>query len=360
MNNDSPANRIELTLSEVEALLPARALGALEPDEALAVERYLRDHETLLVRTASLDQVAAHLNYAVEPVAPSAALRQQILANVAATASPFAGTTHGDASAPGTGESAGRPAVARPTPPVPRAPVRRSTPEPPRFDFFRRLYAWRTAAIVATAVMVLLAVGAFGLLDRTLSLAEQVQASEAQLAELEEASQALVQSSREFEQANSELAAANEALVSEVNALQQGNSSLEQTVRQLRTELETRQRQLASLPNVQRVVPLAGTSDDVTASGSFLVENNNQALVVLDGLSTLPSDQTYQLWQLPGEEGAAPLPIDIFAADAATNVPTVVNVNLPAAPADDTNFGVSIEPAGGSSTPGDQIILLGT
>ena len=369
MNNDSPANRIELTRSEVEALLPAHALGALEPEEALAVERYLRDHETLLVRAASLDQITAHLGYVAEPVAPSAALRQQILASVAATGATVA--------AESSTQSVPRPVVARPAasaaartpvrppvrPPAPVAAPRAVQPsliEQPRFDFFRRLYAWRTAALVATAVALLLVVGAFSLLDRTTSLAARLRESEATLAVLEDDSQELVESSRELASINNELETTNRELTSEVNALQQGNSSLEQTVRQLRDELETRQRQFAALPNVQRAVPLARQSDEVAADGTFFVQNDNQALVVLEGLAPLSGDQTYQLWQIPGGEGAAALSIDTFAADAEDNAPTVVNVNLPATPADDTVFGVSIEPAGGSPAPGDQIILLGS
>ncbi len=363
MNNDSPANRIELTRSDVEALLPAHALGALDPEEALAVERYLRGHETLLVRSASMEQITAHLGYVAEPVAPSVALRQQILASVAATAAPVAAAATQSVQRP----VAPLPVPAAPAPAPVRPPVRQPTPraaqplliEQPRFDFFRRLYAWRTASLVATAVALLLVVGAFALLDRTTSLAAKLRENEAALAALQQDSQGLVESSRELAALNNELEATNRELTSEVDALQQGASSLEQTVRQLQDELETRQLQFAALPNVQRAVPLARQSDQVTADGTFFVQNDNQAFVVLEGLAPLPGDQTYQLWQIP--DGADPLSIDIFAADTAADAPTVVNVNLPAVPADNTSFGVSIEPEGGSPAPtGDQIILLGS
>ncbi len=346
MNNESPANRIELTRSEVEALLPARALGVLEPGEALAVERYLRDHETLMVRSASLEQITAHLGYAAVPVAPSAALRQQILASAAATLSP----QQASARTPATQPVQPRPA---PLPAPASAPRRAIQPRPaPRqgFDFFQRLYVWRTAAVVATAVLLIIAVGALRLLDTTLTQAQRLREGTPALAALKAENDALMQSKRQLEQSNSDL-------TSEIDTLQQA-------VRQILDQLQTRQGQLASLQDVQRAVTLIGTPNNEAVDGTLFVRNNNRATVVLNGLQALPDSQTYQLWALPGND-AAPVPVDIFAADsnvaettAQSKTFTVVDVDLPTTSTDSSNFAVSIEPAGGSETPSD-VILMG-
>ena len=53
--------REELSYDEVLDKLPAYALGALEPEEMLAVDAYFRKHENLLTRLERSEQAAAQL-----------------------------------------------------------------------------------------------------------------------------------------------------------------------------------------------------------------------------------------------------------------------------------------------------------
>jgi anti-sigma factor RsiW len=59
----------ELTREEIIEMLPAYVLGALEPDEMLAVEAYLEQHHDLLPRLHSAEEAAAQLAY-LAPATP--------------------------------------------------------------------------------------------------------------------------------------------------------------------------------------------------------------------------------------------------------------------------------------------------
>jgi anti-sigma-K factor RskA len=77
-----------MTHDDLVDLVPVYALDALEGEERLTVrahlESCLRCRETL----AAYQQAAGHLALAVEPVAPPAALKQRLLAELAATEQP--------------------------------------------------------------------------------------------------------------------------------------------------------------------------------------------------------------------------------------------------------------------------------
>jgi len=81
---------LHLTHEEIQAALAAEALGALDGDEAAAVQAHLRECEACREELASLRETAAALAYAV-PAAPmeagrSARLRARLLARAAADA----------------------------------------------------------------------------------------------------------------------------------------------------------------------------------------------------------------------------------------------------------------------------------
>jgi anti-sigma-K factor RskA len=83
---------------------------------------------------------------------------------------------------------------------------------------------------------------------------------------------------------------------------------------------------------------------------------SGKLLLIASNLNPLPAGKTYELWILqPG--GKNPLPAGTFAPDSSGNASVV----LAQAPADLTvqGFGVTIENAGGSSTPTLPIVLSG-
>lgn len=124
------------THEEIQAALAAEALGALDGDEAAAVQAHLRECEACRQELASLREAAASLAYAV-PAAPmeagrSARLRARLLARAAAERD----------AAPATASTPAAPGV------IPITRVRGRTALP----------AWLAAA---AAVVLLLGVGAY-------------------------------------------------------------------------------------------------------------------------------------------------------------------------------------------------------
>lgn len=66
-------------MTDVRALLPLYALGALDPDEAAAVERAVAGDPALAVELATYRDAAPAL---VEPVAPPPAIKARLLASI--------------------------------------------------------------------------------------------------------------------------------------------------------------------------------------------------------------------------------------------------------------------------------------
>src|SRR5688572_27044407 len=101
---------MELSYNQVLDLLPAYALGALEPEEMLAVDAYLNQHQELLIRLRNAEEAAAHLAHAAPPVPLPATAKARLMSRVQADlATPEA--------TPAKAETVIRPKPAVPTPP---------------------------------------------------------------------------------------------------------------------------------------------------------------------------------------------------------------------------------------------------
>ena len=87
---------------------------------------------------------------------------------------------------------------------------------------------------------------------------------------------------------------------------------------------------------------------------TFIV-SNNEVILTVSGLQPLPTDKTYQLWYLA--EGVDPEPADLFQVQQ--SAATRVNLRIPVDVTDFANIGITIEPAGGSLTP-TELVLLST
>ncbi len=109
-------------------------------------------------------------------------------------------------------------------------------------------------------------------------------------------------------------------------------------------------------PAAQRVVltslktPPApsGRAVYLPARGALIFQANNMA--------SLPADKTYELWVIPAN-GSAPIPAGTFTPDATGNASVVMPPMPEGIPA--KAFGVTIEKAGGSSTPTAPILMAG-
>ena len=73
-------------------------------------------------------------------------------------------------------------------------------------------------------------------------------------------------------------------------------------------------------------------------------------------MASLPADKTYELWVIPAN-GSAPIPAGTFTPDATGNASVVMPPMPEGIPA--KAFGVTIEKAGGSSTPTAPILMAG-
>jgi hypothetical protein len=109
----------------------------------------------------------------------------------------------------------------------------------------------------------------------------------------------------------------------------------------------TAQRVVLTGPMPPRAVP-SGRAVYLPSRGGLIFQANN--------LARLADDKTYELWVIPAN-GSAPVPAGLFRPDETGNA-SVVLPSLPVGvPA--KAFGVTIEKAGGSTTPTAPIILSG-
>jgi len=92
------------------------------------------------------------------------------------------------------------------------------------------------------------------------------------------------------------------------------------------------------------------------AHASYL-KDKGSLVFVANNLEPLKPDATYELWLLPTDKGAAPIPAGTFKPDARGNASLMIS-NLSKG-VDAAGFGVTVEPDGGSKTPTTPIVLVG-
>lgn len=152
------------------------------------------------------------------------------------------------------------------------------------------------------------------------------------------------------------------SLNAEVTQLRTEGVALKAQVTQLRTEAELLREQVNQQDRLlaqltapgARITEVSGTALQPGARGHFIADPQQAtAVLVVSGLAQLQPGQTYQFWLL--REGVA-VGAGLFTVDADGRA--VLTVDAGVTP-DFTAVGVSIEPAGGSPAPSDQIVMLG-
>lgn len=284
----------ELSREQIIEMLPAYALGALEPDEMLAVGDYLELHQDLLPHLHLAEEAVAQVAHAAPhtplPANAKARLTQRVEADLAGAVS----------AAEIADALAGESWLAR---------LR---------GWFSPLNGWTAVAgaAVAALLLVLLSVG---------------------------------QTESRLNQLTAEVA----ALRTTVSQLEVANNELQQTNQVLQQQLQTDQARLAFIANIapQRTlqVPATGTSPAADANGVLYVGNNNEGLLLLQGLEPLAEDQTYQLWVAPDGDTT---PTSVGLIELQPGSDDWFPVTLPLDSAEVNVVGLSIEPAGGSPGPG--------
>jgi len=131
------------------------------------------------------------------------------------------------------------------------------------------------------------------------------------------------------------------------------NLTLSAQVADLRAQSATQAQQIESLLNTTRTINLAAQGPWPDASGRAFVSDGARTVVIMVQLRPLESDQTYQTWLITD---AGPQPSDVFTVNAEGL--GLITVTVPDQLADFTAIGISVEPAGGSQTP-TEVVLVG-
>lgn len=300
---------IKFTYNQIIDLLPAYALGALEPEELLAVDTYLHEHQGLVAQLQIAEEAATQLAYVAPLASLPAQVKPQLIARIQA-----------DLVGPGVSEQPLE--VAEPTQ---TAPLRPHLPNTVRgltwLDQIRLAFgplnSW--AAGFALVALVLLGIYVGQLRNRLNQITSRMAEVQTELAELETI-----------------------------------NTGLQQTNEMLEQQLQANQNQLALIAHTDfdQIVQVPGTAEAPDARGILYV-SGERGVLMLQGLSPLPNQQTYQLWLAPIGEGALSAGL-LSISPEETNW---LNVNIPPGVQDLSAVGVSIEPAGGSPAPTGPIVL---
>lgn len=290
-----------------EELFPFYALDALTAEEKAEVEAYIAADPDAQARLMAMQETADQLPFAVAPVPPAPSVKANLMARVQA-----------DSRVVTPPVVAGRPAVKRLS--------------PPQLSWWDRLrQSVAMPALTGTAVL-----AAILLLIWAISLNQQVNQLQDQVADLTSDTSVLVENMAALEADNDQLRVRNETL---------------------QQQLEAQEDMLASYQAPGATTLALGdlTGENPAAAATLTVApEGGAATFVASNLPPLSADQVYQLWIIRGD---LPLSAGIFSVDENGRVTLPVDAAL-AATYD--AVGVSIEPAGGSETPTpDQIILLG-
>lgn len=295
--------RAALTYNEVLELLPGFVLGALDPEEMLAVESYIDQQQALLDRVTELETATAHFAYAAPPVAPPVHIKSQLLQRAQADLA----TNQRSRGAPPLTFPPRK--IIAPVQEMQSAPTHRRPATTGRNWFggvARGLMGFGVAAaLVLLAFMTTQLRGTVGRLSADLSAAQ-----------------------------------------GQVTQLQTINQSLQQ-------ELQTQQVRVAVITGATREIALK--SDIQPNATATLYVHNDTGILVAHNLQPLPESQTYQLW-LIGADGV-PLPSGLMPIHSQD--PGIVTIKIPEEGRDFVNIGVTIEPAIGSQVPTAPIVLVG-
>jgi anti-sigma-K factor RskA len=293
-------------------LLPAYVLGALDPNEMLAIDRYVQNDPMLLARVYELEQAASQLAH-VAPSAPlPAAARERLLGRVQKDLKRPSSSADMRTTIQLPIEELNRPAhadtpTARPVPAMPPARPPERLRRDALADWRSRLQQWlaglsRRAVLGATVAALLIGIYVGQL---------QIQ----------------------------------------LNRMSRELATIHSTVVTLEERAQENQQLLALLAD--RDVRLAGTSiAPQGASAAFYVQGDKGVLVVR-GLEALPATQTYQFWLVID---GTPTPFGVFQAQP--NQPTLLSVALPQSAQGFAIADVSIEPAGGSQQITKETVVL--
>ena len=110
-------------------------------------------------------------------------------------------------------------------------------------------------------------------------------------------------------------------------------------------------------PDAQRVILTPGKAPDEPNGRATYLPDRGGLIFQANNLQPLPQGKTYELWVIPAN-GKAPIPAGLFQPDTRGSASLVMPPLPTGVPA--KAFGVTMENAGGSSSPTAPILLSGT
>ncbi|MCB0060600.1 MAG: anti-sigma factor, partial [Caldilineaceae bacterium] len=362
----------DLSDDERQELLTGYALGALEPDEMLAVDAYVETHPELASVVHRLEDAVTAFAFAAPPMPPPAHAKVALMARVQAdvadrmpqsAATPMSTSastpslqtdlaaatlaSQADASAPVPFATAQR--TARTHRSVTRRPMARRRFQWSFDGWLDFATGWKMATMASCVALLFFVIVAT-------QLARQ----------LETATTALTDVQGQFANTTDQLAAAQAELTSrrdqvtdletQVASLAADKDELQNALQLISAGLQSQQQQISSLLNVTQVVPLDSTQQ-ADASGALFVGDDSLVLV-LRGLQPLPDDQTYELWLIPADSNPVSAGLVQVSGEESPTITADIRLSISSFAA----VGLSIEQSGGSSDPaGPQgpVVLLG-
>ena len=292
------------------------SMHLLEPEESERLEEFLQRSSEARAELLNVRRDVALLSLAVESLAPPETSRQRLLNQIAREKRPPAPTPvlqSTAVAAPAAVAAAQLDSEDRYTPSaVPPREGRIYEDIEPSRSFFERLLPWAGWAVAAG-----LGFTTWTYYQRSSDFGRATAAARIQAA-----------------QAESQLSEATEK-----------SANAELVVETLRSHASQR-----------FLLTAQGTPPAPSARVAYLAESGS---VVFQGsdLEKLPAAKTYELWLIPADKTAKPIPAGTFKPDA-RGYASVILPTLPKGVAAGT-FGVTMEDEGGSTTPTLPILLVG-
>ncbi|MDA1256230.1 MAG: anti-sigma factor [Chloroflexi bacterium] len=320
--------------------LPGYALDALDEDARRLVDEHLTECDDCTTELEELMEGAGNLAFAVPPVSPPEELRDRIRTAIEREPSPISAQARAAVTAE---ELFGSPAPGdigeNPTPVAEFAmasPVHRPWYASPRL-------AWTISTGIAAAFVSVVAVGAIinvRLNDRIDELSEQVVAQERSVATVSASVGAI---ERNSERSLDE--------VQQVSILQESADTLEQQVNDLRWL-----QYVTSSGDWLTPSFFSGGLQPQAPQGMLITHSSgDRALLMVNGLAPAPAGTEYQVWlKYEGRQ----VPGSTFTVDR--NGYAVVDLHLIGDATEYIGALVTVEPTGGSETPSDFVVLIGT
>lgn len=282
-------------------MLPLHALGALDAEDASAMEAHLASCAECRAELDEWGDTTAALAYAAQTVEPSVGVRARILESVREQRPSSSARTMA-----GNGVDVGGTVSTAPSNVVSITEPRRRMSGP----------AWKVGAIAASIALVALLASVVVLLNRNSVMRTEI-----------------ARLSNRLNQTQGELARERES----------------------KELIATRAEQDRQILMTASFTTLKGTEVAPGARAMLAYDpNTGRAMLLADNLPPAPAGKAYQLWYIAGNK---PLPGTVFTPDARGHAE--VRDQAPVEGRDATIFAVTLEPSSGASAPTGDKYLLG-